>query len=244
MLTDYNRLLAVGIWVFFFSGMLLLKRPGTGVAYLAPWQTRLRFPSWRAAFGSRLALVVYPVYSLWPIANVELFAPSRADSLRELQESAMQLSRSLRLARPLLVAVFVFVTVAIPLWIILRGADLVFLAMAMLAYALYVLSLVALISGGEISDQRRARAQWKTLLEPMLCLPYAPHLCRKLSACYELSVPLIDVLQSDIPLLPDDLRDLRDRLHEHGEITEEVDNLACLTALHAHIERRLAMFPQ
>lgn len=244
MLADYNRLLAIAIWVFFFSGMLLMKRPGHGVAYFAPWQTRLRFPSWRATFGSRLALILHPIRSFWPIAEVQIFAKSRAGALDELQESAMQLSRSLRFARPLLMGVSIIVVLVIPIWIILRGADLIFLVLGLLAYALYTFSLAALVMAGEEADRRRAGEQWKTLLEPLLCLPYVPHLCRKLSAGYGLSVPLIDVLQSDIPLHLDDLNDLRQRLNEHIEVAEDANDIAFLIALGSHIERRLAACPK
>lgn len=38
-----NRLLAIALWLFFASGLLMLKPPGHGVVYLGPGPTRVRF---------------------------------------------------------------------------------------------------------------------------------------------------------------------------------------------------------
>jgi hypothetical protein len=114
LLGDYNRLFATAVWLFFASGLLMLKRPGNGVAYLGPGRVRVRFPSWRAAFGRRLALVVYPIHSFWPMAEVVLHAASRCGAMEELAASAQQLERPMRLARPFLLALTLMVAVLIP----------------------------------------------------------------------------------------------------------------------------------
>jgi len=240
MLADHNRLLALAIWGLFFSGMVLLKTPGHGVVYLGPKHVRLRLPSWRATFGQKLALALYPVHTFWPIADVQLLEASREGALSEMQAAAQQLARSMRLARPFLLAMTVLIVLVIPLWVIARGADLLFLGMAAFAYLLYGVTLGVFVTSGEQADQERARAHWKTLLEPLLCLPYGPHLCRKLSACYGLSVPLIDVLQSDMLLPQDDLRELQERLREHREVIEGESELSLLSQLDEQITRRLA----
>lgn len=241
---DYNQLLVLGIWVFFASGLLLFMPPGRGVVYLGPRQTRIRFPSWRTAFGSRLALALYPVHTFWPMAEVQLFAQSRPEALAELESVALQLSRSIGRARPFLAATTIVVVVAIPLWVLCRSADLIFLAMAAVAYLLYAVSIGVLVSSGVEDDRRRARAEWRTLLEPLLCLPYGAHLYRKLSARYGLTVPLIDVLQSEMPLPAADLRDLRERLAEQREIADDPAELIHLSQLEAQIDRRLGEFAQ
>ncbi|MCG5077493.1 hypothetical protein [Paraburkholderia tagetis] len=240
LLGDYNRLLAGAIWLFFASGLLMLKNPGHGVVYLGPRQTRVRFPSWRATFGRRLALVVYPIHSFWPMAEVELLAVSRAGAMNELAGAAQQLSRTLRFARPFLLAVTSIVVLVIPVWVLTRGADLIFLALAALAYFLYAIGLAALLRGGKKEDRQRVREHWKTLLEPLLCLPYGAHLCRKLSERYQLSVPLVDVLLSDAELAPADLQDLSVHIEELRTVSDDLADLSLLAELKAIIDTRLA----
>lgn len=239
---DYNRLLAIAIWVFFASGLLMLKRPGSGVVYLGPGRTRVRFPSWRAAFGRRLALFVNPIHSFWPMAEVELGAASRQGAMGELVTSAQQLDRPMRLARPFLLAVTVIVAMLIPLWVLYRGADIVFLAMAVLAYLLYAVGLAALLSSGQQEDRRRMREHLKILLEPLLCLPYGAHVCRKLSERYRLSVPLIDVLRSNADLTQADLEDLSRHIDELKIVSDDANELLFLTELNGLVDGRLAGF--
>jgi hypothetical protein len=240
LLGDYNRLLAIAIWLFFASGLLMLKRPGQGVVYLGPGRTRVRFPSWRAAFGRRLAMFVYPIHSFWPMAEVELLAASRAGAMNELVGFAEQLARPMRFARPFLLAVTGIVVLVIPVWVLTRGADLIFLAIAALAYVLYAVGLAALLRAGRQEDRRRLREHWKTLLEPLLCLPYGAHLCRKLSERYQLSVPLVDVLRSDGELAPADLQDLSSHIEELQDVSDDSADLAFLAELKTLIEARLA----
>jgi hypothetical protein len=240
LLGDYNRLLAFAIWLFFTSGLLMLKNPGHGVVYLGPGKTRVRFPSWRAAFGRRLALVVYPIKSFWPMADVQLLAPSRDGAMKELIESAQQLAGSMRLARPFLLAVTVIVTLVIPLWVLARGADLAFLAMVLLAYVLYGAAVVVLLRAGMQEGRARLQEHWKTLAEPLLCLPYGAHLCRKLSERFRLSVPLIDVLRSDAELSHVDLRDLCSQIEELRDLSDDPEDLGTLAELQALINMRLA----
>jgi len=240
LLGDYDRLLATAIWLFFASGLVTLKRPGRGVAYLGPGRTRVRFPSWRAAFGQRLALFVYPFHSFWPMAEVDLFAWSRAGSMEELADAAQQLARPMLLARPFLFAVTGIVVLLIPAWVLTRGADFIFLAMAALAYVLYVVGLAALWYAERQTDRSRLREHWTTLLEPLLCLPFGAHLCRKLSERYQLKVPLIDVLRSDTKLAPVDLQDLSSQVEELRDVNDDPDELAILAELKALIDTRIA----
>jgi len=240
LLGDYNRLLAIAIWLFFASGLLTLKNPGDGVVYLGPRRTRVRFPSWRAAFGRRLALVVYPVHAFWPMAEVQLLAASRPGAMNELAESAQQLARPMRFARPFLVALTGIVVLLIAVWVWTRGADTIFLAMAALAYVLYAVGLIALLRAGKEDDRRRLREHWKTLLEPLLCLPYGAHLCQKLSERYQLSVPLVDVLRSDAELTPADLQDISSHIEEVKSVSDDAEDLAFLAELKTLIDMRLA----
>ena len=242
LLGDYNRLLATAIWLFFASGLLMLKRPGNGVAYLGPAGVRLRFPSWRAGFGRRMALVVCPIHLFWPMAEVELQAVSRNGAMEKLTASAQQLERPMRLARPFLLAVTFLVAVVIPLWVLYRGADIVFLAMGALAYMFYAAGLFALLRSGVKEDRCRIREQWITLLEPLLCLPYGPHLCRKLSERYHLSVPLVDVLRSDAELSQADLEDLSRHIDELKSVNNDADELAVFAELQTLIAERLNGF--
>ncbi|TDN63025.1 hypothetical protein [Paraburkholderia sp. BL10I2N1] len=200
----------------------------------------MRFPSWRAAFGRRLALVVYPIHSFWPMAEVELLAASRAGAMNELAGSAQQLARPMRFARPFLLAVTGIVVLIIPVWVLMRGSDLIFLAMATLAYVLYAVGLAALLQAGKQEDRHRLREHWKTLLEPLLCLPYGAHLCRKLSERYQLSVPLVDVLRSDAELTPADLQDLSSHIEELRNVSDDPADLAFLAELKTLIDARLA----
>ncbi|HKR39708.1 MAG TPA: hypothetical protein VJU59_08515 [Paraburkholderia sp.] len=244
LLGDYNHLLAGAIWLFFASGLLMFKNPGFGVVYLGPGRTRVRFPSWRAAFGRRLALVVYPIHSFWPMAEVELLAASREDAMNELTDAAQQLARTLRFARPFLLAVTGIVVLVIPVWILTRGADLTFLVLAALAYFLYAAGMVALLRAGKQDDRRRLREHWKTLLEPLLCLPYGAHLCRKLSERFQLSVPLVDVLLSDAELTSADLQDLSVHIEELKAVSDDPADLSVLAELKTLIDTRLAGHPQ
>ncbi len=244
LLGDYNRLFATAVWLFFASGLLMLKRPGNGVAYLGPGRVRVRFPSWRAAFGRRLALVVYPIHSFWPMAEVVLHAASRCGAMEELAASAQQLERPMRLARPFLLALTLMVAVLIPLWVLYRGADIVFLSMGVLAYMLYAAGLVTLLCSGLMEDRSRIRKHWKTLIEPLLCLPYGAHLCRKLSERYCLSVPLVDVLRSDAEVPQADLEDLSRHIDELKSVCDDGDDLAIFAELHRLIAARLAGFSQ
>lgn len=237
---DYNRLLAIAVWLFFTSGLVMLKSPGHGIMYLGPGRTRIRFPSWRAAFGRRLAMVVYPVHSFWPLAEVELLAASREGAMEELAGSARQLARPMRLARPFLLAVTSIVVLIIPVRVLTRGADLIFVAMAALAYVLYAVGLTVLLCSGKHEDRRRIRENWKTLLEPLLCLPYGAHLCRKLSERYRLSVPLVDVLRSGAELTYADLQDLSSHIEELKSVSDNADDLAFLAGLETLIDTRLA----
>ncbi|TCG05360.1 hypothetical protein BZM27_34275 [Paraburkholderia steynii] len=240
LLGDYNRLLAIAIWVFFASGLLMLKPPGRGVAYLGPGRTRVRFPSWRAAFGRRLALVVYPIHSFWPMAEVDLMAASRPGAMEELTGAAMQLARSLRFARPLLLAITCVVVFLIPVWVLTRGADLIFLTMAALSYGMYAAGLVILLRTGPYEDRSRLREHWKTLLEPLLCLPYGAHVCRRLSERYRLTVSLVDVLRSDMELSISDLQHLSSHIKEFRDVSEATADLKFLDELKVLIDERLA----
>ncbi|MDR6472214.1 hypothetical protein J2777_005955 [Paraburkholderia graminis] len=244
LLGDYDRLLATAIWLFFASGLLMLKSPGNGVAYLGPRRVRVRFPSWRAAFGRRLALVVYPIHSFWPMAEVELRAASRNGAMDELAASAQQLERPMRLARPFLLAVTFMVAILIPFWVLYRGADFIFLAMGALAYVFYGAGLVVLLRSGVKEDRSRIRAHWKTLLEPLLCLPYGAHLCRKLSERYRLSVPLVDLLRSNAELSQADLEELSRHIDELKSVSDDADELAIFAELHALLAARLAGLSQ
>jgi hypothetical protein len=244
LLGDYNCLLAIAIWLFFASGLLTMKNPGHGVAYLGPGRTRVRFPSWHAAFGRRLALVVFPIHSFWPMADVELLAASRAGSMDELAGSAEHLARPMRFARPFLLAVTGIVVFVIPVWVLTRGADRIFVTMAALAYALYAVGLTALLRTGKQEDRRRLRVHWKTLVEPFLCLPYGAHLCRNLSERYRLSVPLVDVLRSDEVLESTDLEDLSRHIEELKSVSDDVEDLAFLDELKMLVDKRLAGLSQ
>ncbi|CAG9233039.1 conserved membrane hypothetical protein [Paraburkholderia caribensis] len=244
LLGDYNRLLAIAIWVFFASGLLMLKPPGRGVAYLVPGRTRVRFPSWRAAFGRRLALFVSPIHLFWPMAEVDLLARSQPDAMEKLAGSARQLARPMRLARPLLLAVTCIVVVVIPAWVLTRGADLIFLGMAALAYGLYVAGLMILLRTGAEEDRRRIREHWRALVEPLLCLPYGAHLCRKLSERYQLTVPLVDVLRSDTELSVEDLQDLSSHLQELRDVSETTADLSVVDELKLLIDKRIAGYTQ
>ena len=240
LLGDYNRLLAFAIWLLFASGLLLLKCPGHGVVYLGPGQPRLHFPSWRAAFGRRFAVLVNPIHSFWPMADVQLLAPSRENSMNELIGSAQQLTRSMRFARPILFAAAALVVVVIPMWILTRGADFIFLTLAALAYALYAAALAVLLRTGKRADRHRIGEHWKTLLEPLLCLPYGAHLCRNLSERYGLSVPLVDVLRSEARLASADLHNLISHIQELRGMTIDAQEAAFLAELQMLIETRLA----
>jgi hypothetical protein len=240
LLGDYNRLLALSIWLFFASGLLMFKSPGHGVAYLGPGEMRLRFPSWRAAFGRRLALLVNPIQSLWPMADVQLFAPSREGAMNDLVVSAHQLARSMRRARPFLLVATGIVVIVIPVWVLTRGADLIFIALAGVGYALYAAAVGVLLGSGKRADRHRIGEHWKTLLEPLLCLPYGAHLCRKLSERYGLSVPLVDILRSQAPLSFADLQDLMSHIRELRSTSNDVQELAFIMELQAIVETRLA----
>lgn len=244
VLGDYNRLLVIAIWVFFASGFLMLKPPGQGVAYLVPGRTRVRFPSWRAAFGRRLALFVSPMHAFWPMAEVDLLARSRPDAMEALIGSARQLAQPMRFARPFLIAVTCVVVVVIPAWVLTRGADLIFLAMAAVAYGLYVAGLVVLLRSGRDEERRRIREHWRVLLEPLLCLPYGAHLCRKLSERYRLTVPLVDILRSDTQLPVEDLYELSSHLEELRDVSETADNVSILDELKMLIDKRIAGYSQ
>ena len=222
----------------------MLKPPGRGVVYLVPGRTRVRFPSWRAAFGRRLALVVFPIHSFWPMAEVDLLARSQPDAMDELSGAARQLAQPMRLARPFLLGVTCIVVVVIPAWVMTRGADIIFLAMAALAYGLYVAGLVILVRTGGDEDRRRIREHWRALLEPLLCLPYGAHLCRKLSERYRLTVPLIDVLRSDTELPIVDLHDLSSHLDELRDVSATTADLLVLDELKLLIDTRIAGHPQ
>lgn len=244
LLGDYNRLLAVAVWGLFASGMLLLKGPGQGVAYLGPGRTRVRFPSWRAAFGRRFALVVYPMHSFWPMADVELLAQSRPGAMNELARAAHELAALMWFARPFLLAVTCIVVFIIPTWILTRGADLIFLVMAASAYALYAVGLAALFNASKQTDRTRLRKHWKILLEPLLCLPYGAHLCRKLSERYLGPVPLVDFLRSDTELTAVDLQDLSAHLQELRRASDDPDDLALLAELEMLIYVRIGGLSQ
>lgn len=244
MQIDVNHLLVAGIWLLYGGGLLSLKQAGQGVAYLGPGAVRVRFPSWRAAFGGKLALLVNPLRAFWPVADVELFAPSRKGAYAELEASASKLARSMRYGRPLLMASSLVVVLLIPGWILLRGADWIFLGLVGLSYLLYLATIAVLVKTGLLSGTHQKRAGWKMLLEPLLCIPYAPHLFRKLSASRGLSIPLIDLLQAGKPLDGADLRDLLAHLREHQEMTEHAGELAQLAQLASLIEKKLSEIPE
>jgi hypothetical protein len=160
--------------------------------------------------------------------------------MEELADAAQQLARPMLLARPFLFAVTGIVVLLIPAWVLTRGADFIFLAMAALAYVLYVVGLAALWYAGRQTDRSRLREHWTTLLEPLLCLPFGAHLCRKLSERYQLKVPLIDVLRSDTKLAPVDLQDLSSQVEELRDVNDDPDELAILAELKALIDTRIA----
>ncbi len=240
MQVDLNHLLVAGIWLLFGSGLLSLQQAGQGIAYLGPGRLRVRFPSWRAAFGGKLALLVNPLRAFWPVADVQLFAPSRNSADARLEASASQLARPMRYGRPLLMASSIIVVVVIPAWVLFHGADRIFLGLVGAAYLLYLAAVAVLVQTGLLSGPHRGWAGWKLLLEPLLCIPYAPHLFRKLSASRELSIPLIDLLRAKRPLDSADLRDLLEHLREHQEMTENAGELAHLAQLASLIEKRLS----
>ncbi|CAM2139636.1 conserved protein of unknown function [Pararobbsia alpina] len=217
----------------------MLKSTGMGVAYLGPGDVRLRFPSWRATFGRRLAMVVLPVRSFWPMAAVGVFESARENSMRDLMVSADQLARSMRRARPILMAVSAVVVFAIPSWLLVRGADRVFLVLACLAYLMYVGTTVVLMYGGGDEDRRRLAKHWRVLLEPLLCLPFGTRLFRNLSEHYRLTVPLVDVLRSATALRLEDLQDLRVKLEDHRIVTDDLHEIAHIATLQTLIGERL-----
>jgi hypothetical protein len=173
------------------------------------------------------------------MADVSLLAPSRQNAMDELYDSATHLSRSMRHARPFLVAVSLIVVCVIPVWVLARGAGLVFVLLASTAYVLYAVALAFLVNSGKEEDRHRLRCQWKALLEPFLCLPYGSHLCRKLSERYQLSVSLVDVLRSDVQLNQDDLWNLSLHIGEMESINDDADELARLNELKTLIQGRL-----
>lgn len=160
--------------------------------------------------------------------------------MNELAGSAQQLARPMRIARPFLLAVTCIVVLIIPVWLLTRGADLIFLTLAALAYALYAGGLTALLRAGKREDCHRLREHWRTLLEPLLCLPYGAHLCRKLSERYQLSVPLIDVLRSDAELTLGDLQNLSSHVEDLRNVSDDPYELAVLAELEALIDTRIA----
>jgi hypothetical protein len=175
------------------------------------------------------------------MAEVQLLAPSREDAMRELIRSADQLARSQRLARPFLLAAVSMVVVVIPLWVLLRGADLIFLALAASAYALYGSAVAVLLRSGKDADRSRILEHWKALAEPFLCLPYGAHLFRKLSERYGLAAPLVDILRSDTSLTDADLHALTSHIREVKSMSTDATELTFLDELLYLIEGRLAV---
>ena len=178
------------------------------------------------------------------MAEVDLFAESRAGAMEELTRFVQQLGRPMRLARPFLFSVTGIVVLLIPVWVSTHGADLAFLAMAALAYLLYAVGLVTLLRACKEEDRDRLCEHWTTLLEPLLCLPYGAHLCRKLSERYQLTVPLVDVLRSDAELSPVDLQDLSSHVEEMRDVSDDPDELAILAELKTLIDTRIAGLSQ
>ncbi len=146
----------------------------------------------------------------------------------------------MRGARPFLFAVTAIVVLVIPAWVMLRGADITFLALAAIAYVLYSLGVVVLWFAANHGDRERLRGQWKSLLEPLFCLPYGGHLCRKLSERYNLSVPLVDVLRSEVVLASEDLHSLLMHINDVVDMTDDADKLHFLANLRTLVDARLA----
>ncbi len=131
------------------------------------------------------------------------------------------------------------IVLAIPLWVVVRGADFIFLSLAGLAYLTYVCMLVAMVTTGDDEDRLQHRKDWRTLLEPLLCLPNAPHLFRRLSERNLPIVPLVDVLQSQLCVRERDLRCMLTHLGEWRDVTDDVDRLAFIEQLDRLVIARL-----
>ncbi|SKC69755.1 hypothetical protein SAMN05446934_2003 [Paraburkholderia hospita] len=82
------------------------------------------------------------------------------------------------------------------------------------------------------------------LLEPLLCLPYGAHLCRKLSERYRLTVPLVDILRSDTELSVEDLHGLSSHLEELRDVSETTDDASILDELKMLLDKRIAGYSQ
>jgi hypothetical protein len=131
------------------------------------------------------------------------------------------------------------VVFVIPVWVLNRGADIIFLVLAGLAYFLYTVGVIVLLRADAQGNPGSLGKQWRTLLEPLLCLPNGAHLCRKLCERYQLAVPLIDLLHSDVELTGPDLHDLLRHIEELTSVCDEAADQARLVDIKMLIDTRL-----
>ena len=230
---DYNLALCGLIAFFMLADMLAWLEPGEGALQLGPGRPLLRFPSPRARFHRRMALVTGPLAAWWPGVPVSMLAPGRAGSVADMRDRLARLSGLYRWLRPLLAMLTLLLLAGIAALLLrLDGGALLRLLLA--AYLLYLAGMAgAYVLLGRAAPQARLGCL-RQMLEPLLCIPYAPQLPRKLGRLLFPALPLMDLLESDFPLSRENLEDLAGMLGEYREMVDDDRD-------RARIERMIAL---
>ncbi|WP_047248299.1 hypothetical protein [Chromobacterium subtsugae] len=217
---DYNLALGGLIAFFLLADMLAWLAPGEGVLQLGPGRPLLRFPSPRSRFHRRMALMTGPLAAWWPSVPVSMLAAGRAGSVADMRSRLARHRGLYRWLRPLLALLTLLLLAGIAALLLrLDGGALLRLLLA--AYLLYLAGVAgAYVLLGRGAQEARPRCL-RLMLEPLLCIPYAPQLPRKLGQLLFPALPLMDLLESDFPLSSDNLEDLAGILEEYREMVDD-----------------------
>ncbi|MBV8657797.1 MAG: hypothetical protein JO142_08240 [Burkholderiales bacterium] len=223
MIHDYSTLLAVGICAFFLSNFIVRVAPGRGVGYLSPKGIDLDFPSWRASYMGVRVICIGPWRLGQPTVQVDMFAPSASGGVGQAVVAAEAFADATAWPIMFLQVVVLLLVIAMPVGLLLRGAGGHFLLLAAMAYLAYLVCIVAYLKLGDAASRQHARAHRGLLFEPLLCLPFAGKVPRKLYDALVPALPLIDLLASEIAIDSVVLARLDARLAEMLDAAEAED---------------------
>lgn len=223
--------LALAIWGLALSRGLRFLPLGQGVLSLR--RGRVIFPSVRAVFARRWALILGPLALWWPTVRVDIFGSAPAP---DAAWDAAPLARRFRRARVLVMVEALLILVLLPVGLLLRAPDDMLIAVALAAYLLYALIALRLLWGGR--EALSLVPQRRIVLEPLLCLPYMPFVLAQVCQGQSIVLPLTQALER-YPAQPESARlaisaylegvaEMMDDPAAHGQIAALQNQLATL----------------
>ena len=226
---NYNSLLCLGIWGVFLSMLVIPLRSGSGLLTLTGDAQALLLPSWRFSLAKWRFIVLNPLHTFSPSLQVSVFAPASNEDIAATLLRIRMCYQQFSWLRDGLAVLTLLLLVLLP-WNVLRHGGNALLAMALIAYLGYAGLWVCWYWRRDQAARALVRRHWALVWEPILCLPLAPHVLRKLFAAENAPLALVDVLAVNIALGMTCLQGLRARLCEMRETMDD-------EALRSHLQR-------